>query len=79
MVLPPIVLAVVNILNLVTAATPAAQKIYAQARELFKLWFAGGVITKAQADTLHAWADQHEEKTLKGEVPDALLVEADPT
>lgn len=75
----PLVLHIVNILNLVTLATPEAIKVYDRAKELFQMWFLGGVITKEQQELLMTWADRHQAATLAGEVPPALLVEPDPS
>lgn len=76
--MPPIVLKIVAILGLIEADMPAAQKIYAEARELFDMLFKGGLITVEQQYALKTWADAHEAATLAGEVPPALQVEPDP-
>jgi len=76
--MPPIVLVVLNILQLLTSATPAVEKIYSEARKLFKMWFDGGIITIDQQATIMAWADAHEKAVLAGEIPPELQVEPDP-
>ena len=43
--MPPIVLTVIGILQLAIKYAPEAEKIYAKARELISMWFAGGTIT----------------------------------
>lgn len=77
--MPPLVVQIVNILNLITLATPEALKVYDRAKELFAMLFAGGLITKAQQEVLMTWADQHQAATLAGEVPPELTIEADPS
>lgn len=75
---PALVLQIINILNLVTLASPEVAKLYERAKELFNTLFAGGIITAEQQAALIAWADRHEEATLAGEVPPELTVEEDP-
>lgn len=76
--MPPLVLQIIGILNLITLATPEAIKVYDRAKDLFNTLFAGGLITKAQQELLMNWADQHQAATLAGEIPPALQVEPDP-
>lgn len=76
--MPPIVITVLNILSLLTAATPAVEKIYAEARKLFKMWFDGGIITVEQQAFIMKWSGDHEKAVLAGEVPPELQIEPDP-
>lgn len=76
--MPPAILAVISIVQLAIKAAPQAVEVYNKARELFKMWFDGGFITKAQQDELRSWADRHEAATLAGEVPPEFQIEPDP-
>jgi hypothetical protein len=78
MALPPLVLTIIGIIQLVVKYVPEAKKIYDQARELFNMMFAGGMITAAQQKVLMDWADAHEAAVLAGEIPPELVVDPDP-
>lgn len=77
--MPPIVLTILPIVQAAIAFAPDAKKIYESARQLFKMWFEGGLITIEQQKVLRDWADAHEAATLAGDVPPELRVEPDPT
>lgn len=77
--MPPIVIAVISILQLALKLGPEVSELYKRARVLFHMWFAGGIITLKQQEELRAWADAHEKATLAGEVPPELQVEPDPS
>lgn len=77
--MPPFVLLAIQLVQLAVKYAPEAEKAYENAKRLFEMWFAGGLITIEQQAALHDWADQHQAATLRGEVPPALLVEPDPT
>lgn len=77
--LPPIVLQIINLLQLAISAGPAAEKLYQQAHDLFNKLFAGGWITIEQQAALHSWADAHEAATLAGNIPPEFTVEANPS
>lgn len=76
--MPPLILEVVGWLTLAAKAAPDIKKFWDNARRVFAMWFAGGLITAAQQTVLRDWADDHEAKTLAGEVPPELTVEPDP-
>ena len=76
--MPPIVISIVSIIQLVASFAPQATEIYNRARSLFDTLFSGGIITAEQQAALKAWADAHELATLNGDTPPELLVEKDP-
>jgi len=76
--MPPIVLTVIGILQLAIKYAPEAEKIYAKARELISMWFAGGTITVEQQAILMGWADAHQIAVLKGTKPPELEIDPDP-
>ena len=77
--MPPLVLRIIGLINLVAASGPQLTKLYEQARELFAMMFQGGLITAAQQEALKSWADEHERATLAGEIPPEFQVEPDPS
>jgi hypothetical protein len=77
--MPPIVTATLALVQLAVQLAPVAEKAYENARQLFKMWFDGGLITVEQQSYLMGWADAHEKAVLAGEVPPELTVEPDPT
>lgn len=77
--MPPQLIAILNLVTLALQYAPKAELAYEQARDLFKLWFAGGLITYEQQKNLMEWADAHQEATLAGNVPPELRIDPDPT
>lgn len=77
MTFPPIVLAILGIIQLALRYGPVVEEVYSRAKELISMWFAGGVITAAQQAELMNWADAHQAATLRGEIPPELVVEPD--
>jgi len=76
--MPPIILAVIPFIEAAIKFAPDATKIYEDARNLFAMWFHGGLITIEQQDRLRDWADNHETATLSGITPPEFTVEANP-
>lgn len=76
--LPPIVLTIIKVIQMAASYVPEAIKIYDEARKLFKMLFAGGLITAAQQEVLMAWANEHEAAVLAGVKPPELVIDPDP-
>ena len=76
--MPPIVLTILGFVNAAMQYAPELKEIYANARQLFQMWFSGGIITAEQQKQLMDWANEHEAATLAGDVPPELQVEPDP-
>jgi len=76
--MPPIVLSIIALINLVSTTGPELAKLYQQARSLFDMLFRGGLITVAQQAALKSWADAHEAATLAGRTPPEWQIEPDP-
>ena len=78
MALPPIVLTIVGIIQMIAKYAPEAKSIYDEARKLFSMLFAGGLLTAEQQAVLMNWANAHETAVLNGERPPELVVDPDP-
>ena len=76
--MPPLVLTIVALIQAAITLGPDIAKLYDQAKALFNMLFAGGLITVQQQKTLMDWADAHMTAVLAGEVPPELTVEPDP-
>lgn len=76
--MPPIVTTVIGIVQLAVKFAPIAKQVYAEARKLIGMWFAGGLLTIEQQAVLMKWADDHEAATLAGIKPPELEIEPDP-
>jgi hypothetical protein len=76
--MPPFVLQIIAILQLLAKAGPDLAALYEKARDWFTMLFKGGIITREQQQALMNWADAHEKAVLAGEVPPELQVEPDP-
>lgn len=77
--MPPLILEIIGWLTLAATAAPDIKKFWENARRVFGMWVAGGLITVEEQRKLNEWAEAHEAATLAGHVPPELQVEPDPT
>ena len=77
--LPPIVLTIVGIIQMIAKYAPEAKSIYDEARKLFSMLFSGGFLTISQQKILMDWANAHEAAVLAGTKPPELVVDPDPS
>ncbi len=73
--MPALILQIMQYIQLAVTAAPSVIKVYEDGKALIESLFKSGLITAEQQNGLMAWADQHMEATLKGEVPPELTVE----
>ena len=73
--MPPIVTSIIAIVQLAIKFAPEAENAYAEARDLFKMLFAAGLITVGQQKILMDWSDAHQAATLAGTVPPELQID----
>lgn len=76
--MPALALRIVKFIEMFAKFGPVAAEVYENARAIFRMLFAGGMLTAAQQSTLMTWADEHEADTLAGKIHPALQVEPDP-
>lgn len=78
MQLIPLVLQILQGIQLASTSAPQVVRIWDNAKLTFSMLFAGGLITAEQQAALMQWADTHQAETLAGFVPPEFLVEPDP-
>lgn len=78
--MPAIVWTIIGLLQAATNPDNVAnaKKVYENARRLFAMLFAGGIITAAVQKELMDWSEAHEAAVLAGQVPPEFTVEPDP-
>lgn len=78
--MPTIVLTIIGLLQAATNQENVAnvKKVYENARRLFAMLFAGGIITAAVQKEIMDWSEAHEAAVLAGEVPPEFTVDPDP-
>jgi len=67
--MPPIILAIIPFIEAAIKFAPDATKIYEDARNLFAMWFHGGLITIEQQDRLLDWTDNMKPQHLAASHP----------
>lgn len=79
--MPPFIVALLPYISLASRA-PAAladlARFWSGVRDEIMKWFAGGLITLEHQRALMDWAKADQAAALRGDVPVALTVEADP-
>lgn len=76
--MPPIALQIIQLITLVSGASPHIAKVYENARNLISMMAGGGLITIKQQEELRAWADAHEAAVLNGVTAPEWQIEPDP-
>lgn len=78
--MPAIVLTIIGLLQAAANSENVAnvKKVYENARRLFAMLFAGGIITSAVQKELMDWSEEHEAAVLSGKIPPEFTVEPDP-
>jgi len=76
--MPPLVLTVIGIINLVIKSAPEIKKVYDSFHSFVNMLFSGGIITVDQQKALMDWANTHQAAVLAGKVPPEFMVESNP-